>query len=103
MRDELTGFFPNDAVTLLPDILTQMGTRYFYLSEFEKICQHYPEFDNVSSRLILEKLFDAGYIGQHRPREGLDYTVFSYRNPREKFVPNHECIVHRGLTRALTI
>ena len=103
MRDELTGFFPNDAVTLLPDILIQMGTRYFYLSEFEKICQHYPEFDNVSSRLILEKLFDAGYIGQHRPREGLDYTVFSYRNPREKFVPNHECIVHRGLTRALTI
>lgn len=103
MRDELTGFFPNDAVTLLPDVLSQMGTRYFYLSEFEKECQNYPEFDNVSSRLILEKLFAAGYIGQHRPREGLDYTVFSYRNLREKFNPNHECIVHRGLTRALTI
>lgn len=103
MRDELTGFFPNDAVTLLPDVLSQMGTRYFYLSEFEKECENYPEFDNVSSRLILEKLFAAGYIGQHRPREGLDYTVFSYRNLREKFNPNHECIVHRGLTRALTI
>ena len=103
MRDELTGFFPNDAVTLLPDILSQMGSRYFYLSDFEKECKNYPEFDNVSSRLILEKLFAAGYIGQHRPREGLDYTVFSYRNLREKFNPDHECIVHRGLTRALTI
>lgn len=103
MRDELTGFFPNDAVTLLPDVLSQMGTRYFYLSKFEKACRNYPEFSKVSSQAILEKLFYAGYIGQHRPRSGSDYTVFSYRNPREKFNPDHECIVHRGLTRALTI
>lgn len=103
MRDELTGFFPNDAVTLLPDVLSKMGTRYFYLSEFENECKNYPEFDNISPRMVLEKLFAAGYIGQHRPRVGLDYTVFSYRNLREKFNPDHECIVHRGLTRALTI
>lgn len=102
MRDELTGFFPNDAITLLPDVLSKMGTRYFYLSEFEKECGKYAEFSNVSPLLILEKLFAAGYIGQHRPREGLDYTVFSYRNLREKFNSDHECIVHRGLTRALT-
>lgn len=103
MRDELTGFFSNDAVTLLPDVLSKMGMRYFYLSEFENECKNYPEFDNISPRTVLEKLFAAGYIGQHRPRAGLDYTVFSYRNLREKFNPDHECIVHRGLTRALTI
>lgn len=103
MRDELTGFFPNETVTLLPDVLSKMGTRYFYTSEFETECKNYTEFENVSPRLILEKLFASGYIGQHRPREGVDYTVFSYRNLREKFNPDHECIVHRGLTRALTI
>lgn len=38
-----------------------------------------------------------------RPREKGDYTVFSYRNPRETFQDEDECILHRGLTRALTI
>lgn len=103
MRDELTGFFPDDAVTILPSVLSKMGTRYFYLADFEDECSHYPAFDNVPARAVLEKLFKAGYIGQHRPRETMDYTVFSYRNPREVFRPEDECIVHRGLTRALTI
>ena len=103
MRDELTGFFPNDAVTRLPDVLSKMGTRYFYLSNFQDECMNYPEFNGIQSRAILEKLFAAGYIGQHRPREKMDFTVFSYRNPREKFQEDHECILHRGLTRALTL
>lgn len=103
MRDELTGFFPDKAVTNLPDVLSKMGTRYFYLSDFESECKKHKEFENVSARDILEKLFSAGYIGQHRPREKMDYTVFSFRNTREKFQEEHECILHRGLTRALTI
>lgn len=103
MRDELTGFFPDDAVTLLPSVLSKMGSRYFYLAEFEDECNYYREFEDVSVRAILERLFNMGYIGQHRPRENMDYTVFSYRNPREVFRPDDECIVHRGLTRALTI
>ncbi|MBD5099239.1 MAG: hypothetical protein HDT35_06815 [Clostridiales bacterium] len=103
MRDELTGFFPDEVVTMLPDILSKMGMRYFYLSEFEEECSKYAEFNSISPQGILEKLFNAGYIGQHRPRAQMDYTVFSYRNPRESFQAEHECIVHRGLTRALTI
>lgn len=103
MRDELTGFFPDDVVTLLPDILSKMGSKYFYLSDLENECKHYHEFDDIPIRTILERLFNAGYIGQHRPRENWDYTVFSYRNPRESFQEEHECILHRGLMRALTI
>lgn len=103
MRDELTGFFPDNVVTKLPDILIKMGTRYFYLSEFENECSHFSEFEGMPCRVLLEKLFVAGYIGQHRPRERMDYTVFSYRNPRERFQEDHECILHRGLTRALTL
>ena len=103
MLDELTGFFPNDVVTMLPNVLTKMGVQYFYLSDFENECFKYPVFNNVVPRLILEKLFAAGYIGQNRPRAKMDYTVFSYRNQHEKFDEDHECIVHRGLMRALTI
>ena len=104
MEDELTGFFPNEVVTHLPDVLMQMGSQYFYQDQFQKECSNYTAFTGVSTTSILERLFNAGYIGQHRPKtKNDDYTVFSYRNPREKFVPEHECIVHRGLRRALTI
>lgn len=103
MRDEMTGFFPDEAVTILPDILSKMGAQYFYLEDFEKECRYYAEFENVSIKAMLEKLFLAGYIGQHRPRDKGDYTVFSFRNPREKYVDSHECILHRGLMRALSI
>ena len=103
MRDELTGFFPDEAVTALPDILSKMGMQFFYPSEFAEQCSKNRAFKDLSTNLILEKLFQAGYIGQHRPREKSDYTVFSYRNPREKFQEEHECILHRGLMRGLTI
>ena len=103
MRDELTGFFPNETVTALPEVLSKMGEQYFYLATFESECNKHAAFDGVSPRQILEKLFEAGYIGQHRPRAKFDYTVFSYRNSREKFQDDHECVLHRGLLRALTI
>ena len=67
MRDELTGFFSDDVVTKPPDILIKMGTRYFYLSEFENECSHYPEFEGIPCHILLDKLFVAGYIGQRRP------------------------------------
>lgn len=104
MQDELTGFFPNEVINVLPQILSRMGSRFFYLSDFEKECDNYEAFKNVDKkRDILERLFNAGYIGQHRPRMSTDYTVFSYRNPVERFQDDHECILHRGLTRALTL
>ena len=103
MKDELTGFFPDQAITRLPGILSRLGSRLFYFEEFEQECKKYAEFSEVSCEDILRKLFADGYIGQHRPRDIKDYTVFSYRNPREEFQITDECIVHRGLTRALTL
>ena len=103
MRDELTGFFPDEVVTALPDILSKMGMRFFYAYEFAEQCAKNPVFTDVSTNMILERLFQAGYVGQHRPRERADFAVFSYRNQREKFQEEHECILHRGLIRGLTI
>ena len=103
MQDELTGFFPDSMVTILPTVLSKMGQQYFKIEDFEKECQSYKEFDDVDLTSLLRKMFDDGYIGQHRPKEIKDYTVFKYRNPRESFVEEHECIIHRGLMRSLTI
>lgn len=87
----------------MPDVLSRIGSRYFYLEDFKEECKNYSDFENISKIEILEKLFAAGYIGQHRPRDDRDLTVFSFRNSREKFDASHECILHRGLMRALTI
>ena len=103
MQDEITGFFPDSVVTQLPEVLTKIGSRVFSLGDFEDECDNYEAFESVSKRDILERLFNAGYIGQYRPRDRGDYVMFSYRNPIEKFIPEDECILHRGLTRALTI
>ena len=103
LKDELTGFFPNNFVTKLPMILSKIGSRLFYLADFEDECNKYPEFTEISKQDVLECLFSAGYIGQHRPRTNKDYTVFSYRNYNESFVAEHECILHTGLRRALSI
>lgn len=51
---------------------------------------------DVDTISIAYKMFNDGYIGQHRPKERKDYTVFKYRNSRENFIEEHECIVHRG-------
>lgn len=103
MLDELTGFFPDDTVSALPDILSKLGSKFFYAKDFYDICKNYPMFDDVILHDLLEKLFLDGYIGQHRPRVSKEYTVFKYRNPREKFQEEDECIIHRGLLRSLTM
>lgn len=105
MLDDLTGFFPNEAVTSLPDVLSKLGNQYFYPKDFYNVCSQYKVFDGIVLSDILNKLFLDGYIGQHRPRDmrEKDYTVFKFRNSREKFQEDHECIIHRGLQRALTI
>lgn len=103
MQDELTGFFPDDAVTALPLILSKIGQRYFSVEEFKLECGKNKAFDQVDITELLTKMFNDGYIGQHRPKEIKDYTVFKYRNPRETFIEEHECIIHRGLMRSLTI
>lgn len=103
MQDELTGFFPDSAVTVLPTVLSKIGQQYFRVEDFKKECSRHKEFEDIDSTDLLEKMFNDGYIGQHRPKEMKDYTVFKYRNPRETFVEEHECVVHRGLMRSLTI
>ncbi len=103
MQDELTGFFPDAVVTILPTVLSRIGQQYFDVETFKEECDKHKEFIGVDCTELLKKMFNDGYIGQHRPKELKDYTVFKYRNPRETFIEDHECIVHRGLMRSLTI
>ena len=84
-------------------MLSKIGQQYFSVEDFSIECRKHKEFENIDPRGLLEKMFNDGYIGQRRPKERKDYTIFKYRNLRETFVDEHECIVHRGLMRSLII
>ena len=105
MTDELAGFFSGHVVRTLPQVLGQLRSHCFYLAAFDEECKKRPEFENISAAAILKRLFDCGFVGQYRSIAGrdTDYVVFSYRNQRERFIETDQCIVHRGLQRALTL
>jgi hypothetical protein len=103
MKNELAGFFPDEVVNKLPEIMSKLGSQYFYIQDVEKMINVDSTLANVNVYDLLDKLFNAGYIGQHRHRDTQNYTVFKYRNPRETFHENDECIIHRGLQRAFSL
>lgn len=103
MKNELAGFFPDEIVNKLPEIISKLGSQYFYMHDVEKIINADSSLASINVYNLLDKLFNAGYIGQHRPRDIQNYTVFKYRNPHETFHENDECIIHRGLQRALSL
>lgn len=103
MKNELAGFFPDEVVNKLPDLMSRLGSQYFYIRDVEKVASTDSQFKNVDIYDLLDTLFNAGYIGQHRQRDVQNYTVFKYRNPYETFHRDDECIIHRGLQRALSL
>jgi hypothetical protein len=101
MNDELTGFFPDEAVTQLTSILANVGGREFDLVDFSTECDRYKCFDSIDRRDILRRLYNDGYIGQQQPRQNGSYTAYSYIHTNVKYDESHKWILHRGLMRGL--
>lgn len=101
MNDELTGFFPDEAVTQLSSVLANVGGREFDLKDFSNECDRYKCFESIDRRDILRRLYNDGYIGQQQPRQNNPYTAYSYIHMNIKFDETHRWILHRGLMRGL--
>lgn len=103
MQDEITGILPDHIVTALPSILSEMGKRIFLEAELQ---QRLTEngINDTPARKLLETLYQLGYIGQLRVRDGRSPTYsFIHINPHDKYSKNDKCIIHRGLVKALNI
>ena len=103
MKDELTGFFSDEAVTRLPSVLANVGGQEFDLSKFSTECDRYRCFDDIDRRDILRRLYNDGYIGQQQPRQNNPYTAYSYIHTNINFDETHSWILHRGLMRGLAL
>lgn len=101
MNDELTGFFPDEAVTQLTSVLANVGGLEFNLNDFSNECNRYKCFESIDKRDILRRLYNDGYIGQQQPRQNSPYTAYSYIHTNVKYDETHKWILHRGLMRGL--
>lgn len=101
MRDELTGLLDDAIVTAIPGILSSMGTRKFREADLDT---NYELKDlDCTAHQLLEIMYNAGYVGQLRTREGKKLLSFRHFNPYDKYNAKDECIVHRGITKAVNI
>ena len=102
MKDELTGILPDTIVTAIPSLFSELGKRTFFEEELQEIIL--PSGIDITARKLLETLYQSGYIGQIRPREGGNrFVSFIHVNPYDKFSPKEKCIIHRGLVKAVNI
>lgn len=102
MKDELTGIFPDEFVTAIPSVLSQLGSRVFLEEDLQKIID--AQQLEISAKRMLETMYSSGYIGQLRLRDGGKHFVsFSHVNPFDRFSPKDKCILHRGLVKALNV
>ena len=101
MRDELTGLLDDTIVTAIPGILSSMGTRKFREADIEAR----PELKDLdcTAHQLLETMYNAGYIGQLRNRDGKRLLSFRHFNLYDRYNAKDECIVHRGIAKAVNI
>lgn len=101
MQDELTGFFPDEFVTAIPTVLSQLGTREFLMEDLQKVIEK--QQLEISAKRTLETMYASGYVGQLRLRAGKYFVSFSHINLFDRFSPKDKCILHRGLVKALNV
>ena len=101
MNDELTGMLDDTIVTAIPGILSSMGTSKFKEEDLEASSE-LKDLDCTAHQL-LETMYNAGYVGQIRNRGKHKLLSFRHFNPYDKYNAKDECIVHRGITKAVNI
>lgn len=102
MKDELTGIIPDEIITAIPYIFSELGRRMFQEKDLQEVISS-NEY-SISARKLLSIMFSIGYIGQVRHRNrNTSYISFIHINPFDKYVSNDSCIIHRGLIKAFNI
>ena len=105
MKDELTGFFPDACITVLPQILSIMERSKFTVKHFTETMSEFRELEYVNADALLKHLFSCGYIGQVKYGGLHDQSMvcFKHINPRMSFDARYDCLIHRGLRKALNL
>ena len=109
MKNELSGFVPDEIIIALPSIFRRLGGREFSLAELNKLTNEQVTGKEISiddTKVLLMYLFDSGYIGQ-LVSTGKDTrkrsVIFKYRNPTARIDYYQKFITHQGLHKGLGV
>lgn len=106
MKNELSGFIPDEAINSLTSVFQKIGTTQFRLDVFLRYMNDQTtrnkSFEISTIKELLLKLFEAGYIGQIMDDAG-ESVNFKHRNPMTNIDFERQFIIHRGIVRGLGI
>lgn len=114
MKNELSGFFEDETIIYLPQVMQKIGGSDFTFNEFKRAVEQFVGSKEIGYyKALLLTLFENGYIGQ--VVEMRDYNkeykkefmkkqaIFKHKKPTIRI--NYDCkfSLHKGLYRALNI
>lgn len=102
MRNEMVGFVEDKILDDLTEALQYIGRDSFKLPDFLRAFRKIDEsFTDDQIKLLLNELFDHGYIGQ---RSG-DYESYTFKHKalHQKINYSNSLVIHRGLYAAVAI
>ena len=83
-----------------------MGNAKFSAETFSETIKEISAFNKVDAHKLLEYLFMGGYLGQIKKTSRdakKSFVAFKHINTQQRYDPNNECLIHRGLRKALNI
>lgn len=110
MKNELTGLVSDDIIFTLPAVLKKISSSKFNIETIKNKFKEEPSSGNINDndiKLLLLKLFEAGYIGQVIPpmpgKKFRGSINFKYRNPATRIDYKQNFITHKGLIVGLGV
>lgn len=101
MKNELSGFIDDELIISIPSVFRRLGGRAFDVAEINRLTNEHisREITINETKIELEYLFEAGYIGQlvsnGKGKKGS--VIFKYRNPTARIDYYQRFITHKGL------
>lgn len=101
MKNELAGFMSDQTIKALPSALASMKSREFTTQMWADACTECGIEEN--SRVVLNQLFESGYVGQLSYVGGRTFVIHKYRDLNMYINYADRFHIHRGLWKALNL
>ena len=102
IKDELTGYFNNEDVDTMFDLISSLRNDQFSYSELSWAAKNNEKFESLDLNNILKALFDCSAIGNIATmRDGSTHLFFKYRNRQANINLNDTIKIHRALSKGL--
>lgn len=114
MKNELSGFFDDDTVIFLPQIMQKIGGSDFTFIEFKRVAAKFlKQDDNGYYKKLILTLFENGYLGQVTEMKYYDkktkkefikkQAIFKHKKPTIRINYDYKFSLHKGFYKALNI